>query len=201
MNVHHAPTAMTESHERHSSARLQGRWLLLARGVWLALVILTLAIFFASLPVYLAQLQTICTATYGTVCTYLQLSPEQAEVLKGFGLSPGDYAAYTVALTLTMIVVFLVVSTVIVWRRSDDRMALLVALMLVTLGPISATSSVSGISSPWQVPNECLYFLALALLVLVFLLFPTGQFVPRWTRWTLVVFLVVQVPVTFFPDA
>jgi hypothetical protein len=37
--------------------------------------------------------------------------------------------------------------------------------------------------------------------VLVFLLFPSGQFVPRWTRWTLVVSLAVQVPVTFFPDA
>jgi hypothetical protein len=201
MNVQHASNVVTDSRERHSFACLQGRWIVLARGVWLALVILTLVIFFASLPIYLAQLQTICTGTYGTVCTYLQLSPEQAGLLKGFGLSPGDYAAYTVALTLTMIVVFLVVSTVIVWRRSDDRMALLVALMLVTLGPISATSSVSGISSPWQVPNECLYFLALALLVLVFLLFPTGQFVPSFTRWTLVVSLAMQVPDIFFPHA
>jgi membrane-associated HD superfamily phosphohydrolase len=125
------------------------------------------------------------------VRNYLQLSPDQAEVLKGFGLSPSDYAAYTVALTLAMIVVFLGVSTATVWRRSDDRMALLVSLMLVTLGPISATSSVSSISSPLQVPNECLYFLALALLVLVFLLFPNGQFVPRWTSWTLAVSLAV----------
>src|SRR5258708_521714 len=82
MNVEHAPTASTESRERHSSARLQGRWLLLARGVWLTL-----------------------------------------------------------------------------------------------------------------------YFLTLALLVLVFLLFPNGQFVPRWTRWTFVVFLVGQIPSTFFPGA
>jgi len=62
------------------------------------------------------------------------------------------------------------------------------------------TSSVLT-SSPLQIPNECLYFLAFSLLVLVFLLFPSGQFVPRWTRWTLVVSLAVQVPITFFPDA
>jgi hypothetical protein len=91
----------------------------------------------------------------------------------------------------------LVVSTLIVWRRSDDRMALLVALMLVTFGPIIATSSVSASSSPWRVPNECLTFLAIALLVLVFLLFPTGQFVPRWTRWTLVAILAWLVPTAF----
>jgi len=77
----------------------------------------------------------------------------------------------------------------IVWRRSDDRMALLVALLLVVFGPIYATSSIVAVPSPWRVPNECLYFLALTLLMLVFLLFPSGQFVPRWTRWALLVFL------------
>jgi len=39
----------------------------------------------------------------------------------------------------------------------------------------------------------------LALLVLVFSLFPSGQFVPRWTRWTLLVFLAGLVPYTVFP--
>jgi hypothetical protein len=102
-----------------------------------------------------------------------------------------------IALTLASVVVCLVVSTVIAWRRPDDRMALIVALMLVTFGPIIATSSVSASPSPWQVPNECLTFLAVSLLVLVFLLFPTGQFVPRWMRWTLVVFLAGLVPEIF----
>src|SRR5260370_15727876 len=198
MNVEHAPTASTESRERHSSARLQGRWLLLARGVWLTLVVLTLAIFFASLPVCLALLQTPCA---GAACWSQQLPPGQVGVLKGIGLSIGAYAAYTVALTLASVVLCLAVSTLIVWRRSDDGLALLVALMLVTFGPIIATSSVAASSSPWQVPNACLYFLTLALLVLVFLLFPNGQFVPRWTRWTFVVFLVGQIPSTFFPGA
>jgi hypothetical protein len=198
MNGQHAPTAMTESRERHNYARVPRRWLLLARGVWLALVLLTLATFFASLPVYLAQLQTPCAGW--SACVYQQLSPEQGEVLKGLDLSTSDYATYTIALTLAIMVVCLVVSTLIVWRRSDDRMALLVALMLVTFGPIFVTTTVPA-SSPLQIPNECLYFLALSLLVLVFLLFPTGQFVPRWTGWTMFVFLVVQVPVTFFPNA
>jgi hypothetical protein len=196
MNVEHAPTAMTESRERHNYARLHGRWLLLARGVWLALVILTLAIFGASLPVYLAQLQTPCA---GSACAYQQLSPEQVEVLKEFGFSTSDYATYTIALMLAIMVVCFVVSTLIVWRRSDDRMALLVALMLVTFGPIFITSTVPA-SSPMQMPNACLYFLALSLVMLVFLLFPTGHFVPRWTRWTAVVALAVQVPATFFPN-
>jgi hypothetical protein len=196
MNVGHAPTAMTESRERHSYARVTGRWLLLARAGWVVLIVLTLGIFFASLPEYVAQLQTPCAG----VCAYLQLSAEQVELLKGFGFSPSDYATYMIALTLASMVVCLVVSTLIVWRRSDDRMALLVALMLVTFGPIYVTSSVLT-SSPLQIPNACLYFLAFSLLVLVFLLFPSGQFVPSFTRWNLVVSLAVQVPVIFFPHA
>ncbi len=103
------------------------------------------------------------------------------------GLSPGGYAALTVALTFAQVVVCLGVSTLIVWRRSHDCMALLVALLLVTFGPLNATSTVLASPSPWQVPNQCLFFLANALVVLVFLLFPTGRFVPHWMRWTLVV--------------
>jgi len=189
---------MTESREPHSYARLQGRWLLLARVGWVVLVVFTLAIFGASLRVYVALLQTPCA---GTACEWQQPTPGQAGALTGMGLSLADYAAIIVALTLATMVVCLVVSTLIIWRRPDDRMALLVALLLVTLGPIIAITAVVASPSPWQVPNECLTFLSGALLVLVFLLFPSGQFVPSFTRWILVVFLAVQVRFDFFPVA
>jgi hypothetical protein len=196
MNVQQAPTEMTENRERHSYVRLQGRWLLLARGTWITLVILTLAIFFASLPVFLALLQTPCAGTACAVASS-QLSAGQVGVLKEIGLSLGDYAVFTVALTLATMVGCLVVSTVIVWRRSQDRMALLVALMLVTFGPLNATSTIQASPSPWQVPNQCLFFLANALFVLVFLLFPSGRFVPPWMRWTILVLLAGLVPTAF----
>ncbi|HEY6408813.1 MAG TPA: hypothetical protein VIY29_15235 [Ktedonobacteraceae bacterium] len=174
--------------------RVPGRWLLLARGVWLALVALTLTIFFASLQVYLALLHTPCA---GTVCEWQQLSPGQVATLTEIGLSLGAYAAIIVALTLAEVLVCLVLSTLIVWRRPDDRMALLVALMLVTLGPVMSTTAVLQSSFPWQVPNECLQFLNQTLFVLVFLLFPSGQFVPRWTGFLFVVFLVGQASIFF----
>jgi hypothetical protein len=197
MNVEHAPTAVTESRERHHYARVPGRWLMLARGVWLAMVILTLAIFFASLPVYLAQLQTPCAPT---ACQYQQLTHAQAETLQGIGLSLGDYAALTVGLQLVTTVVCLVVSTLMIWRRPDDRMAVLVALLLVTTGAATVTATPPA-ASPWVLPDECVTFLTSAFFLLVFLLFPSGRFVPPWMRWTLVVFLAVQVPFSFFPNA
>src|SRR5215467_2134172 len=120
MNVQHAPRASTESRERHSYARVPGRWLLLARVGWGALVVLTLAIFFASLPVYLTQLQTPCTEF---ACVYQQLTNSQAKLLEGIGLSIGNYAAFTLAIAFASILMCLVVSTLIIWRRPDDRMA------------------------------------------------------------------------------
>jgi hypothetical protein len=195
MDAKPGPPASTSNREEQSSVRLHGRWLLFARGLWGMLVVLTLTIFFASLPVYVALLQTPCA---GPACEYQQLTPEQGETLKEVGLSRGDYTAYTVAFTLVILVICLAVSTLIVWRRSHDPMALLVALMLVTLGSIAVATAVPQIPSPWQVPNECLTLLFLALFLLIFSLFPTGRFVPGFMRSLFIVFLVVQVPLTFW---
>jgi signal transduction histidine kinase len=196
MSVQDAPRS-TRKRSHALDTRLHGRWLLLARGTWITLVVITLTIFFASFPVYITQLQTPCAGTALACALPQQLTPELVGALKGMGLSAGNYAAYIVSLTLVSVVVYLVVSTLIIWRRPDDRMALLVALMLVTFGPLAVTYSVSASPSPWRVPNACLIFLALSLFVLVFLLFPSGQFVPHWMRWTSVLFLAGLVPTAF----
>src|SRR5262249_17473864 len=107
MNVEPTPIAITENREQHNYARVPERWIVPVRVVWLTLVVLTLVIFFASLPVYLAQLQTPCS---GTPCAYDQFSPAQVGVLKRISLSLGDYALYKLALTLASVVLCLVVS-------------------------------------------------------------------------------------------
>lgn len=172
------------------------RRVLLARGFWLAVVAFTATVFLVSLPLYLAQLQTLCA---GTSCQYNQLTPGQAKTLHGLGFSVGDYALFTVALMGTMFLLCLVVSAILVWRRPDDWMAVLVAFMLVALGPIIGASNLSSGPPLWQTLNQCLTFLLTALLVLVFALFPSGRFAPRWMRWPIVVFLAAEVPLTFFP--
>ncbi len=84
-------TAVEAAPSSHATlaTRLHGRWRLIARGAWIVLGIVTLAIFFASIPMYLAQLQTPCTEA---ACQYQQLSPSQAETLKGMGLFLAEYA-------------------------------------------------------------------------------------------------------------
>jgi hypothetical protein len=201
---------MPATGEPHSYVRLHGRWSLLARGVWITLVICTLSISLASLPVYLAQLHTPCA---GSACGFQQLTPEQVGALARMGLSLGAYAAYTVALALANLIVCLAVGAVIALRRPDDQMAFIVALMLVTLGPLAVNQSVAASPSSWGVPNHYLGNLCVALLLLVFSLFPTGRFAPRWMRWPMVVVILstafdwislltaVGVHFSFFPAA
>jgi hypothetical protein len=65
MTLEHAATTSTSSREELKNVHLSGSFRLFARLVWLVLVILTLATFFASLPTYVTLLQTPCA---GSAC-------------------------------------------------------------------------------------------------------------------------------------
>ena len=133
-----APTPLPET--RVSSGlhtvegtRLRGGLLIIARIVWVAVVVFTLSIFIASLPAYVAQLQTVCT---GVTCVYSygQLTPGTAHALQNLGLSIGGYAVSILVLITASTLVSFGVAGLIFWRRSDDWMAMLVSLFLVTFG-------------------------------------------------------------------
>ena len=106
---------------------------MLARVVWVALGVFTLSIFIFSLPAYFAQLQTVCVDV-GCVYTYGQLTPGTAQALQNLGFSIGGYAASILALAIASALVSFGVASVLFWRRSDDWMAMLVSLLLVTFG-------------------------------------------------------------------
>jgi signal transduction histidine kinase len=176
---------------------LHGRRLLLARGSWITLTALTLAIFCGSLPAYLDQLHTRCA---GATCSYQQLTAAQVHSLQALGWSLDQYVAVQIALNLLSLSVGLGVGALIVWHRSDDRMAVLVALAVVAFAPMIATASLMSSSSPWAMPNQGLFLLSFCLYLLVFLLFPSGHFEPRWMRWIFVVCFGVDALFVFLPS-
>src|SRR5260370_37117448 len=82
-------------------------------------------------------------------------------------------------------------------------MALLVSLMLMSFGPSTITNGVLFIH--WFEPvvaahlSSFLDQINLTILVLAFFLFPTGRFVPRWTRWIVCMGVGVGIFLIFFP--
>jgi hypothetical protein len=195
---------MSSSSRSAKSTRLYGRWLFLARVVWVAVVVFTLSIFLLSLPVYFAQLQTVCV---GDTCVYSygQLTPGSAQALQNLGLSIGAYAASTFALITASTLVFFGVAGVIFWRRSDDWMAMLVSLFLVTFGVNFSVQAqailATNVHSAWYWSLNILIGLGWGSLNLLLYLFPDGRFVPCWTR-PLAVFVVANsILLTAFPVA
>ncbi len=180
-----------------SGPRLQGRWLAIARAVWIVLALLLLANFLASIPASYIQLRTICTnSTFGR-CNIWQLTPANTQALHRLGLSLDTYAVYTLTLDVIASLVFLVVGAVIFWRKSDEWMGLFVSLVLVIFGSLGISDSLAGTFITAQTPGavKLLYLLLIlqwpalgALLVT----FPTGRFVPRWS-WVVVLLWLLQV--------
>jgi hypothetical protein len=123
---------------------------------------------------------------------YTQLAHPSSGVrdaLSEMGLSAGGYALYNVGLDTVFVSVFAAVASLIFWRRSDDPMALLVATMLVVWGPLNGLlvltpSAIEGMYPTLEmVLGTTLPFVGYMTWMLFFYLFPSGRFVPRWTRW------------------
>ena len=163
-----------------AETRLPDRWLPLARLTWGIVAVLTLTVFIASLPLYLAQLQITCA---GVSCAAGQLTPQAARGLLNLGFSMSSYALLIVIFVVASALVWFGVAMIIIWQKSDDRMGLVVALMLILQGANGLTGNVSGGQSIWQYPSAAVNYLAFVLLFLVFCLFPDGKFVPRWMKW------------------
>jgi hypothetical protein len=94
----------------------------------------------------------------------------------------------------------LVVAAVIFWRKSDDWMALLVGLGGVALGMVYVAFTLQGSHASWQVFAIVLDVLESGAFFLVGFLFPTGRFVPHWTRWLLPCLVVAGMAFLFFRD-
>ena len=78
-------------------------------------------------------------------------------------------------------------------------MAFFASLTLVTFPATFSTSELATLPSAWSLPGHFVIFLGNISLFLFFYLFPTGRFVPRWTRWLWGVVIVFWAVNGFFP--
>jgi signal transduction histidine kinase len=195
-----SPEAGPHREEEARPARIVSRrWLTLARAAWAVVAIMAVVIFGVGLSAYYDQLRKVCT---GSTCTDWQLTPENLQAIEDLGLSLGFYATYSVALAIVFAGVCFVLAAVIVWR-AQDRMALFVAFALVLFGIVmpQAPQNVAVAHPILSWLSHSLAFLGFASIVLFINLFPGGRFMPRWTRWTALVWIIMAGQGVFFPDS
>jgi hypothetical protein len=166
---------------------LRGRWLLLARTAWVIIATLALGFFIASIPGYVVQLG--------------QAGPSvEAPAGLVFALDlVGVLASVTAAL------VCLSLASVLVWRKSDDRMVMFVSSYLLVYGIVLAgpLERLEDFYPAWpelaeSVGQPLLFAIPT---VALFVLFPDGRFVPRWTRWLILLSVPLTVPILSLPTS
>jgi hypothetical protein len=171
--------------------------LLLARAVWLGVAFVAVGLFLAAVPLRYEQFLGLSDLPEGLDPTVLRANLEQA------GLSTGFYAAYHLAMEAGFALVCLALGAVIFWRRSDERMALFVSLLLVLLGTTfwGVLQALAAVYPAWGPAVMLLDSLGSVSLFVFFYLFPDGRFVPRLTRWITVVALASITLSVFFPGS
>jgi hypothetical protein len=157
-------------------ARLRGWKLALGRIGWTLFTLVAMALNLIALP-----------DSYGV---YVNLSQPMLHDLARLGLSPTLYTILAIVENASVPVAYLALSVLLMWRRSDDRVALFCAFTFVAFaGGSSLFDFSSGTVVPSLAHSALLRLLAMtffaageAALVIFFHLFPSGRFAPRWTR-------------------
>src|SRR6185437_4058176 len=166
-----------------SSTLLSGRWLAIARVVWVLVFVAMLAAFFIQIPYYLAFMSRACPDTCG-------FTTQQETALASIGISLDVFAWIALSCTLVISLISVVLALILFWRRSNDWMAMLVALFLVGY-PIMNNGTTGNL--PTDIPPslwvllQVLTFPVWIIYAATFMLFPSGRFAPHWT-WILFIF-------------
>jgi signal transduction histidine kinase len=144
-------------------------WLAMARRAWPVLAAGALAVNLMVAPEFARA----------------QLNPVIRAELPGWRLSPGGYVALMTGISGAFMTVCLVISVIIFLRAARDPVALLCAYTLTVFGcGLGGFLPGLTIRNPLVIAASALLTgAAEVLLGTFFLLFPSGTFVPRWTRW------------------
>ena len=107
---------------------------MVARIAWVAVTLLTLTLLTVAASVVFDFLHTVCRDSAAACGNRGQLTAEGMRLLQEENISVAFYATYHIVFDLAFAIVCCAVATMIVWRKSDDRVALFVSFMLVTFG-------------------------------------------------------------------
>jgi signal transduction histidine kinase len=151
--------------------------------LWIAATLVALILFAAGISDRYDQLR--------------ELAFTNERILADIGLSATYYAAYFVALDTLLVVTHIAIAGLIYWQGSDNVVAVLVALALVT-APLAAIEALSSDIAGWQFVGKVILYVGLVASTTLLYVFPDGRFVPGWTRPLAMLWAVINIPAVFF---
>jgi hypothetical protein len=162
---------------RLSSTTLQPPWLGVIRLAWILLTGTAFVLTALGLSQSWIKPLPVCT-TPEAVCAPWVVSQEDIQVAAAAGINPQWILATYYFGSIFPKIIFGLVGLLIFWRRSQDWVALLLALML-TLFSLEGVINLGALTplADW------LYALATIIFGLLLFIFPTGRFEPGWIVW------------------
>ncbi len=157
-----------------TSARLPAPWTMAARAVWVALVGLTITLFILGAPTSYEKAS--------------RLTPDLEAWLHQTGLPLSFPPIALLGVDALTMFFFTSVALFLFWRRSDDWVALLVALLFVLTAGIYSSPIGDAPAPTWLLAIPI--GLGETTQAAFVYLFPDGRFVPRWSRWLLLPMLI-----------
>lgn len=170
----YAPQPRASHDAGYVAPRLWYRPEALLRTPWVALCLLILLAFGATVPARLEQLEV--------------LAAENRAALVALGLTEDFLGRYILALDSTLMLAGSTIASVILWRRPRGRVPPFVALMLVLYGFYVTRPPDALIAVPADLRRfvDALRALGQVCILAFAYIFPDGRFVPAWTRRLLV---------------
>ncbi len=158
------------------------------RSLWIGIALLALLLFAWGIPERAAGLRAYAE-------TYQR-------PLRLLSLTPTLYVFYVSALDVVIVLAHALIALLILWRRPrpQERMALLVALALVT-APLAATHALGANHPVGRLLTAAVIYVALVTSLTLLYLFPDGRFVPQWTRAPTLLWAAIALPAAFLPAA
>lgn len=158
------------------------------RGLWVALTVLVITLVAFGVPVLYDRL----------------VAGVDARSVANLGWSSAGYGTYLTILYLLGIVFHLIIAVVVFWRRSDDWMALAMALALVSNGSwiqLSLMYPAGEVLPIWRLLVNLVTYIGLVSGLSLLYVFPDGRPVPRWTGGMVVLWAVLMFFAIFLPES
>ncbi len=173
------------------------RLLTAARIVWIVVASATVLWFAAN---FVTSVNLRLTPCIEAPCSRFQPTPEILEPFNQAGISLTLRALYLPVGELLTLLVYVIVGLVIFVRRSNDWMALVCSLALVTFGAAFGVvvESIPTIQPAWDWITVALYLVVSLLLFTFLYLFPNGRFAPRWAVWLFGLSLLCETTIRIF---
>ena len=164
---------------RMNESQIPQKWLPFIRALAVVLFLIAAGIAAALVPIRFEQLQEIC---YAETCPPMVLAASEIAALESVNLNPQTYALIQVGVELLNSSLYIAMAGLLIWRRSDTWMGVVAAVALAYFSIIGFMGTIETVQ-----PNirSLLVFTEMTTWLSMFLvlyIFPSGNFVPRWTR-------------------